>query len=121
MTPSFHIYNQPGILLFALGNVHDDLWGQVEYDPGLYRANCTIPGNFLNEGQHYVTVYLTKDNNAGLVELHMNEVITFHVHDNGSSRGDYVREWIGVVRPVLPWSGSRIGDLEDVSNPSVVA
>ncbi len=111
MTPSFHIYSHHGILLFAVGNLHDRIWAKIEYEPGLYRCSCTIPPNYLNEGQHYVTVYLTRDNNAGLIEIIQNEIVSFRVHDMGGSRGDFLHEWIGLVRPVLPWSGSRVGDL----------
>jgi lipopolysaccharide transport system ATP-binding protein len=112
MTPSFHIYNNAGILLFAVANIHDPQWGKLEYRTGLYQVSCSIPANYLNEGEHYVAIYLTRDNNAGLTDVHQSEVISFSINDRGSSRGDYVREWGGLVRPVLPWEGQRINDLQ---------
>lgn len=116
MTPSFRVYNQQGILLFAVGNMHDETWGQREYEPGLYRSACTIPGNYLNDGEHYVTVYLTRDNNASLIDLVCDHVISFRVRDTGAARGEFVHKWLGLVRPILPWTASRIGGLP----PSVV-
>jgi lipopolysaccharide transport system ATP-binding protein len=111
MTPSFHVYNREGTLLFALGNVHDATWGKRCYAPGLYGCSCIIPGNFLNEGEHFVTIYLTRDNNAGLVDINLNDVVAFTVDDRGGARGDYVHKWAGLIRPILPWQGSRLGDL----------
>lgn len=111
MTPSFHVYNQEGILLFALGNMYDEDWARTEYEPGLYRSSCTIPGNYLNEGEHYVTIYLIRDHNAGLIDLICEQVVCFRVRDTGIARGDFVNKWLGVVRPILPWTASRIGDL----------
>jgi len=111
MTPSFHVYNQQGLLLFAVANLHDDVWGALEYTPGIYQCRCVIPGNYLNNGQHYLTLYLTSDNNSYSVEVVKNEVVSFRVHDNGASRGDYMREWSGLVRPILAWTGSQIGEI----------
>jgi lipopolysaccharide transport system ATP-binding protein len=111
MTPSFGIYNQQGLLLFALANLHDKTWGNMEYVPGLYKCSCCIPGNYLNEGQHFVSINFSSNNNAYLVEIIRNEVIGFRVVDTGASRGEYVGVWVGLVRPLIPWSGARIGDL----------
>jgi lipopolysaccharide transport system ATP-binding protein len=108
MTPSFHLYNQQGIMLFGLSNLHDAEWGSHEYAPGVYRCACVIPGNYLNEGQHYVTIYLNRDNNAGLVEVHQGDVVSFRVNETGHSRGDYMHKWGGLVRPVLPWTTRRL-------------
>ncbi len=110
MTVSFHLYNQEGICLFATANLHDPVWSTAEYDPGLYSSSCVIPGHYLNEGQHFVKIYLTRDNNAEIIDVERPEVISFNVHDNNDTRGDFSGTWLGAVRPLLSWTMKQIGD-----------
>ena len=74
-----------------------------QHAPGLYRAVCTLPGNFLNEGRYYVTVYVVTLGPL-VVEVDAPQVIEFNVFDTGVMReaggGGY---WAGVVRVRLPW------------------
>ncbi|MDB9518268.1 ABC transporter ATP-binding protein [Roseofilum reptotaenium CS-1145] len=108
----FHIYSQDGILIFVTTNMHD-VWGQREYTPGLYKCGCVIPGNFLNEGRHHVTLYISEDT-TGFAYIEMKEVVLFHMVEvehhkgRGNFRGN---KWSGLVRPVLPWTGMRVEDL----------
>jgi hypothetical protein len=30
--------------------------------------------------------------------------VTFHVYDDGTTRGDYVGDWVGIVRPNCSWA-----------------
>jgi len=110
VTASFHIYNRHGIMLFSTGNLHDQEWGQREYDPGLYRCWCAIPSHFLNEGQYYVNAYLSRDTD-GSAYVQVPEAVSFQVLDDGSGRGNYIGPWPGVVRPLLNWKGSRLNGL----------
>ncbi len=108
----FHIYSQDGILIFVTTNMHD-VWGQREFTPGLYKCGCIIPGNFLNEGRHHVTLYISEDT-TGFAYIEMKEVVLFHMVEvehhkgRGNFRGN---KWSGLVRPVLPWTGMRVEDL----------
>jgi lipopolysaccharide transport system ATP-binding protein len=111
MTVSFHLHNLQGVNLFATANLHDPIWGNHEYEPGLYSCWCRVPKNLLNEGAHFVKVYLTKDNNACIIELELPEVISFNMRDSGDNRGDFNGNWLGAVRPLLPWAGERIKSL----------
>ncbi|MEI9962755.1 MAG: ABC transporter ATP-binding protein [Limisphaerales bacterium] len=111
MTVSFHLYNQQGVNLFAAVNWNDPIWGSYEYEPGLYSCWCSVPKNFLNEGDHFVKIYLTKDNNASIIEVELPEVISFSMRDAGVNRSSFVGTWLGAVRPILPWSGSKIDSL----------
>jgi lipopolysaccharide transport system ATP-binding protein len=111
MTVSFHLYNQQGVNLFAAVNWNDPVWGSHEYEPGLYSCWCNVPRNLLNEGDHFVKIYLTKDNNASIIEVELPEVISFSMGDSGSNRSSFVGTWLGAVRPILPWSGSKISSL----------
>ncbi len=107
---SFHLYNQEGIILFATGNFHEHSWTGVERPAGLYRCSCTIPKHFLNEGRYYVKVYLHHDR-THRTDAVIPEAISFSIFDPGDTRGDWTGPWIGLIRPILPWTGERIGDL----------
>ena len=108
---AFSIYNQLGVPLFMTASLHDEVWAQKEYEPGLYRLSCQIPGNLLNEGTYSVNVYLsTKLRRSNDVSIE--QAVSFRVHDFSTGQHDYsTGPWVGVVRPLLPWSGRRIGDL----------
>ncbi len=109
LNPSFILYNSQGVCLFMTGNLHDPQWGQHHYEPGLYRSSCTIPGCYLNEGQHYVSVLIAL--NTSVQEVRMEEVVSFHIHDDGVTRGGAMGTWGGVVRPLLPWTARQIEEL----------
>ena len=111
MTSFFHLYNQLGVLLFFTANLHDKVWGQMEYKPGLYRCSCKIPANFLNEGTYFVNAYLCNDINQ-LTDVRKEPAVSFRAYDFGTGRGGYIAgQWQGLIRPLLPWTGSRIEDL----------
>jgi lipopolysaccharide transport system ATP-binding protein len=114
ITPSFHIFNSHGLMLFATANYNDNEWGGKIYDPGLYSCSCTIPAFLMNEGRHYVNAYLSRDTD-GWPYVQVPSAVSFQVVDDSSARGRYVGEWPGLVRPLLQWSGVRLGD--DVAVP----
>jgi lipopolysaccharide transport system ATP-binding protein len=107
---SFHLYNQQGFCLFATGVFTEPTWRGIEHEPGLYACSYTIPKHFLNEGLHYVTVFLHHDHTHA-VDVHIPEVVSFDVLDPGDTRGNWTGLWIGGVRPILPWRGERVGPL----------
>ena len=106
---AFRVYNQQNMCLFAVGNHHDPEWGSRECEPGLYRCSCRIPGNYLNEGQHQVWAFVMKDKTNDAVRAE--EVVSFHVQDFGMTRGGYTGDWIGLIRPLLPWKMARMAEL----------
>ncbi|MBI4333169.1 MAG: ABC transporter ATP-binding protein [Chloroflexi bacterium] len=111
MTPVFHLYSQLGVLLFFTTNLHDRVWAGMEYEPGLYRCSCQIPGNFLNDGTHFVNAYLCHDIRRE-PDIREEPAISFCAHDLGTGQdSNTVRQWLGAIRPLLSWHGSRIGDL----------
>lgn len=105
---SLHLYNREGVRLFATGNFHDPSWRGIEHEPGLYAASCTIPKHYLNEGVHSVEVYL-HHGNPHQVDVKVPEVVSFDVRDPGDTRGDWTGQWAGVIRPILAWTGERLG------------
>lgn len=111
MTPSFHFYNQLGMLLFAVANLNDDTWAENDYAPGLYRCRCTIPGDFLNDGTYFVNAYLSS-NFLRAPDVRVEPALSFRLYDFQTRKGyRMASSWIGLVRPLLPWAGGRIGDL----------
>jgi len=111
MTPSFHLYNHLGFLLFFTTNLHDKVWAEMEYEPGLYRCSCQILGNFLNEGTYFVNANLSSNFKMKL-DVRKESAVSFRVNDFGTTQDGYIaKEWLGLIRPLLPWTGSRIGDL----------
>ena len=111
MTPSFHLYNQLGVLLFFTTNLHDEVWSQKEYELGLYRCSCRIPGNFLNEGTYFVNAYLCRDIRRP-PDVREEPVVSFRAHEFAAGQGGHIAsKWLGLIRPLLSWTGDRIGDL----------
>ena len=105
---SFHVLNQQGLVLFAVGSAYDAEMGTRLYDPGRYRCECTIPGDFLNEGVHQLNALVVQDQLN--IVARADEIVAFQVHDYGARRGKFTGHWIGAVRPLLPWTVSRCGE-----------
>jgi hypothetical protein len=83
--------------------VRDDWFGQP-HEPGLYRAVCTFPANFLNDGLYYITVYIVALGPLEII-LEAPQILMLNVFDTGVMRepGGGPGRWAGVVRPRLPW------------------
>ncbi|WP_187264258.1 ABC transporter ATP-binding protein [Pontibacter beigongshangensis] len=67
---------------------------------GLIEGECDIPGNFLNDGSYYISLYVVKDTTTELCKLE--ECLSFELEDY---RGDiqWFGKWWGAVRPQLPF------------------
>jgi lipopolysaccharide transport system ATP-binding protein len=73
---------------------------------GTYRTSCFVPGNLLN-AQGYtvdVTLYGSQFSEWQV----MKDVLRFEVQDSSELRVDYFREYIGAVRPDIPWRTERV-------------
>lgn len=113
MCPSFHLYNQFGALLFFTTNLHDKVWAQRQYEPGLYRCSCRIPANFLNEGTYFVNAYLSRDINQP-PDICKEPAVSFRIQDSGSRQGSYISgQWLGLIRPLLSWETEYQGPLRE--------
>jgi len=87
-------------------------WFYEPHPAGLFRATCTIPGNFLNEGLYYINAYVVTLGPLR-VEVRAEQVLSFTVFDTGVMRepGGGSR-WDGVVRVRLPWQTEFIRPLD---------
>jgi lipopolysaccharide transport system ATP-binding protein len=107
---SFHVLNEEGLCLFAVGAPLAPEAPKQLTEPGVYRTTCRIPANFLNDGKHFVSAFLVR--NAADVFVNMPEVASFLAHDYGTGRGGYMGKFIGAIRPHLPWDAERIGEVQ---------
>lgn len=100
--PNYHFKTGSGIYAFII-NAPD----MKVLEPGLYRASCKIPGNFLNEGMYIIDVAVTEYYKAS-IEIHVfkKDYLTLTVIDpiiNNSLRYNYGGPIPGVMRPKLDW------------------
>ena len=105
---SIHLLNAEGLCLFAVGTAVSPDADAERVEPGMYRATCRIPAHLLNDGKHYVSAFVVRNNNDFPVIAR--EVVSFMAHDYGTARGGYLGKIIGAVRPLLPWDVERVGE-----------
>jgi lipopolysaccharide transport system ATP-binding protein len=84
-------------------NSRSEEWFGKPHPAGLFRATCTFPENFFNEGLYSINVYIATLGPIS-VEVDAPQVLSFTVFDSGVMRepGGGSR-WPGVIRLRLPW------------------
>ena len=88
-------------------NLEPDPWFGKPYPVGIYRSECRMPANFLNDTRYFVSVLIGPE--VGVVALRQDSALSFVVHDTGAMRQEYTGSWIGpVVRPRLNWRTSKL-------------
>ena len=108
---SIHLIDQTGVTIFATGNgpsaslIHDGWFGSPQ-PIGAFRSTCKIPGNFLNDRNYTVSVFILTD----VTKLHVyeKEVVSFSVQDSGEMRDEFTGEWIGIIRPKFEWNTESV-------------
>ncbi|MFA1772576.1 ABC transporter ATP-binding protein [Rufibacter glacialis] len=100
-----------GLHLFSYGGdcIFDIPSPSVPCQKGLVEGECTIPGNFLNDGSYYMSLIVVKDTSVNL--FYYEECLSFEIDDY---RGDikWFGKWMGAVRPTFPF---HIGQKELVT------
>jgi lipopolysaccharide transport system ATP-binding protein len=111
VTPSFHVYSQNSVMVFATGTLHIEELAQKVYSRGRYRCTCTIPAALLNSGVYTVNVFLSRDTD-GFAYVQVAEVVSFQVINDGTGQGGIYTagDWPGVVRPLLAWTAEKISE-----------
>jgi lipopolysaccharide transport system ATP-binding protein len=112
--PAIWLRDQIGT--FVLSSSHhksvsltEDPWYARPHPIGLFQSVCCIPGNFLNEGLYSVTAIVGKG--ISDTQVLMDYVLSFHVHDTGEMRKEYLGPWVGpVIRPRLAWHTEFLGN-----------
>jgi lipopolysaccharide transport system ATP-binding protein len=103
---NLHFFNDEGVCLFVTNDWNDRGWWARPREPGLVRATCRIPGNFLAEGRVVVTAAVSTYNPT-MVHAIERDAVAFNVVDRSEGdavRGEFAHDWPGVVRPMLEWS-----------------
>lgn len=69
-------------------------------EKGIVSGECTIPGNFLNDGSFYISLYILKDTTTNLFDYE--QCLSFDLEDYRTGTLWYGKWW-GIVRPQLPF------------------
>jgi len=101
----FLLYDEAGQLLFATVNDSEKQSQCRRRGKGLYKTQCRLPANLLNEGMIIVTAgVFTFPSICHFLEKN---AVSFRVYDpgHGGARGSILRPWFGgAVRPLLEWN-----------------
>jgi lipopolysaccharide transport system ATP-binding protein len=109
LNPVFSVKNAWGVVVFSTANYEDFEWGRKQSTAGAYVARCTVPAYLLNSGSYAVDALIVKDTRHVLARA--GHAVTVEVHDEGSMRGDYLGEWVGVVRPRCRWQTAPVCEM----------
>ncbi|AKQ46635.1 ABC transporter [Rufibacter radiotolerans] len=110
ITVRFKIYNYcqqlkltADLLLFTIAGdcVFDVPTQGGIYPEGYIEGECTVPGNFLNDGSYYFSLYFGKDTSKEL--FYFKNCLAFEVEDCRESM-DWYGKWWGWVRPRFPFA-----------------
>jgi lipopolysaccharide transport system ATP-binding protein len=110
LTVKFQFWNFTDEILLSTNLVLFSYGGECIFDvpsstavcqKGLVSGECTIPGNFLNDGSYYISLYVVRDTTTALYDFE--SCLSFDLEDY---RGEikWYGKWWGSVRPLLPFS-----------------
>lgn len=113
---AIQLHNSMGICLLTSNNLPSvsltpDPWYGRSYPHGLFRTSCTIPGNFLNDGPHSISVFINTTVSDNIIAVR--DILPFSVQDTGMMRKEFTGKWIGAVRPRLAWQTTQLNNMED--------
>lgn len=107
--PVCQLSNEEGVRIFSCTDV-DPAWRGRARPAGVYRTTTWIPGNFLNEGRHFVSVALFALK-PRILQFWEREAVGFQVVDTldpASARGEWTGPLDGVIRPLLNWQNESM-------------
>ena len=114
---NIHLLNEMGTIVLSTGNTPaanslEETWFNQPHPAGLFRAVCTLPANFLNEGSYSINAYIVTLGPLA-IEVDVPQVVSFNVFDTGVMRtpGGGTGRWQGVVRLRLPWQSRMLQPL----------
>ncbi len=95
LSASIQLYTNLGECVFTIPS------SSLLCDKGLLEGDCLIPGNFLNDGQYYLSISLLKDN--ATILFFYQDCLSFDVEDHRENTR-WFGKWPGIVRPALPFN-----------------
>lgn len=97
--------SKDGYFVFQSINNHDNFYEKVK-QKGVYRSTCHLPRQYLNSGSYVLSITIFEENYSNPTEFR--DIMSFHVEDAPSVRGDYFGGLLGCTRPLLNWNTSVI-------------
>lgn len=92
---SIHVYAITGECIFNIGSPIQS------FGKGIITTKVTIPGNFLNDGNYYISIMVVQDGTKVLYNFE--ELFEFEIADYRENTAWYGK-WPGYVRPSFPIS-----------------
>lgn len=93
--------------VFVSKSCSDPQWRQRLFPAGVFRFTCSVPGDLLNDGKHYLRV-IVFDGQDTMCEF--GEMLSFTILDSVERRHGWLGGWRGAVRPELQWTTEKIAD-----------
>ncbi len=100
--PNFHFFRGDGSCAFVVSASNVS-----RLEPADYRAECSIPGSFMNDGLYSVKLALSSFESGVDVHFSQDSAVLFNVRDpidGVATRVGYSGSIPGAVRPLLSWT-----------------
>jgi lipopolysaccharide transport system ATP-binding protein len=103
--PNFHFKDERGEYAFVTNSIPRNGSGT---SPGIYQAECNIPGCLLNNGTYFIGLALTFTHQGLHISFNVTDALAVNVSDPieetlETMRSGYSGTIPGVVRPQLDW------------------
>jgi lipopolysaccharide transport system ATP-binding protein len=105
LLPHFDVMNEEGVCAFMTLDL-DPTWRKKKRPKGTYVSTAWVPGNLLAEGSFFINAGMVTGEPYKVVQFWEREAVSFQVIDRmegDSARGDWAKEFGGIVRPLLNW------------------
>ncbi|MCB9302103.1 MAG: ABC transporter ATP-binding protein [Lewinellaceae bacterium] len=99
---NLHLITEDQIIAFCTSSEDAPKWRHGPFPVGLFRTTCKIPGNFLNNGIHQISIIVVQDLSK-VIDQH-EEVISFEVLDMKARLEGYYGKEPGVICPIFDWT-----------------
>jgi lipopolysaccharide transport system ATP-binding protein len=98
---SVHLTNEQGVLVLNSFPMNESNWFNRPHPIGIFQSTCYIPGDLLNDGMHFISVLVVKDQKIILFKAE--DILSFNVLDSPERRPEWHGKWLGAIRPILRW------------------
>lgn len=115
------LFDGQGAAICSVRNADNVIAGSLT-ERGLYKTDCTIPGNLLNAGRHSITlggytdVYPHPATGYPLMEIDIPQCVGFETVDDQGDRSAFDHR-PGIIKPTFDWQTSLVTE----SQPARVA
>jgi lipopolysaccharide transport system ATP-binding protein len=106
LTTGLQLFTTSGECIFDILTTRDNCL------EGVMEGECSIPGNFLNDGTYYFSIVFLKD--ASLELFYFEEGLHFDLKDYRENTNWYGK-WKGYTRPQFPFKLKQAGNLIHIS------